>query len=1066
VIVQDNTNPVIVGCPSNITVNANASCQATVNWTAPTVIDNCGGTLTLTSTKNPGTIFNLGTTVVTYTAADAVGNTSTCSFNVLVEDNTNPVITGCPSNITIGANGSCQAVVNWTAPTASDNCTGVTLTTTKNPGTVFNLGTTPVTYTATDADGNTSTCSFNVTVQDNTSPVIAGCPSNITVNANASCQATVNWTVPTVSDNCGGTLTLTSTKNPGTLFNLGTTPVTYTATDAAGNISTCSFNVIVLDNTSPVIAGCPANITVNANASCQATVSWTAPTVSDNCAGTLTLTTTKSPGTVFGLGTTVVTYTATDAAGNTSTCSFNVTVQDNTSPVIAGCPSNITVNANASCQATVNWTIPTVSDNCGGTLSLTGTKNPGTLFNLGTTPVTYTATDAAGNTSTCSFNVIVQDNTGPIIAGCPANITVNADASCQATVNWTAPTVSDNCAGALTLTSTKNPGTVFGVGTTVVTYTAMDAVGNTSTCSFNVLVRDVTSPVITGCPSDITVNANGSCQATVSWTVPTVSENCGGGLTLTSNKNPGTVFGLGTTAVTYTATDGSGNSSTCSFNVIVQDNSNPVITGCPSNITVNANASCQGIVNWTLPTVSDNCVGATLTSTKNPGTAFNLGTTLVTYTATDAAGNTSTCSFNVTVQDNASPTIAGCPSNITVSVNASCQATVNWTAPTASDNCGGAVTLTSSKNPGTVFPIGSTPVTYTATDVAGNTSTCSFTIVVQDDMPPQFSGCSDVKVSSGGSCQASVTWVAPVASDCGPLTVTSSHNSGSIFPVGTTQVTYTAVDSDGHSSTCSFNVIVEDKTPPLFASCPSNVIAKAKNSCDASVSWTEPTAIDNCLGVTVTKSHSPGGVFPAGTTAVKYTATDAHGNQTVCQFSVTVEVEDLPVISNCPENIHVNSDESGDAAVEWTVPTAKAACGAVTLTSSHKPGDIFPIGTTTVEYKAEDPFGNVAYCRFQVEVKQQEIEIDISQIVTPDGNTQNDEWIVANIENFADNKVVIVDRWGGVIYTASGYNNESVVWKGYNRNGDLVPTGTYFYTISVRYGPSVFEKTGFIELIR
>ena len=358
----------------------------------------------------------------------------------------------------------------------------------------------------------------------------------------------------------------------------------------------------------------------------------------------------------------------------------------------------------------------------------------------------------------------------------------------------------------------------------------------------------------------------GKCQwflpSTVNWTVPTVSENCGGSLTLTSTKNPGTVFSLGTTVVTYTATDASGNSSTCSFNVIVQDNSNPVITGCPSNITVNANVSCQAIVNWTLPTVSDNCAGPTLTSTKNPGTAFNLGTTLVTYTATDAAGNTSTCSFNVTVQDNASPTITGCPSNITVSANASCQATVNWTAPTASDNCGGSVTLTSTKSPGTIFSLGSTLVTYTATDVAGNTSTCSFTVVVQDDMPPQFSACSDIKVSAGGSCNASVTWVAPVASDCGPITVTSSHNSGDIFPVGTTQVTYTAIDSDGNTSTCSFNVIVEDKTPPLFASCPSNIIVKAKNSCEASVSWTEPTAIDNCLGVTVTKSHSPGSCLP------------------------------------------------------------------------------------------------------------------------------------------------------------------------------------------------------------
>ena len=108
-------------------------------------------------------------------------------------------------------------------------------------------------------------------------------------------------------------------------------------------------------------------------------------------------------------------------------------------------------------SGTVNWTAPTVSDNCGGTLTLTTTKNPGTIFNLGTTLVTYTATDAAGNTSTCSFNVIVQDNTNPVIAGCPSNITVSANASCQATVNWTAPTVSDNCGGTLTLDPHKKP---------------------------------------------------------------------------------------------------------------------------------------------------------------------------------------------------------------------------------------------------------------------------------------------------------------------------------------------------------------------------------------------------------------------------------------------------------------------------------------------------------------------------------------------------------------------------------------------------------------------------------
>jgi gliding motility-associated-like protein len=1068
VLVQDNTNPLISACPSNINVNANGSCQAIVNWTAPTASDNCGGTLTLTSTKNSGTAFDLGTTVVTYTATDAAGNISTCSFNVIVQDNTNPVIIGCPSNITVNANASCQAIVNWTAPTVSDNCGGtLTLNTTKNPGTVFNLGTTIVTYTAADAAGNTSTCSFNVTVTDNTNPVIAGCPSNITVSANASCQATVNWSLPTVSDNCGGTLSLTSTRNPGTIFNLGTTVVTYTASDAVGNISTCSFNVTVQDNTNPVISGCPSNITVNANGSCQAIVNWTPPTASDNCTVPISVTSTKNPGTVFSLGTTVVTYTATDAASNTSTCSFNVTVLDNTIPVITGCPSNITINANGSCQAIVNWTAPSATDNCGGTPALTSTKSPGTTFGLGTTVVTYTATDAAGNASTCSFNVIVEDNSNPVILGCPANITVIAGASCQATVNWAAPTVSDNCGGTLSLTSTKNPGTVFGMGTTPVTYTATDAAGNTATCTFNVLVEDKTKPIISGCPSNITVAASASCTAVVNWSVPTVSDNClGPGLS--STKNPGALFALGTTVVIYTATDASGNVSTCSFNVIVEDNTDPVISACPSNIIVNADASCQAIVNWAVPTVSDNC-GATLTPTKPPGAVFGLGTTVVTYTAIDAGGNTATCSFNVTVQDVTSPTFNNCPSTITVSANASCEAVVNWTAPTASDSCDGTVVVSSTNHPGSVFSLGSTTVTYTAIDLAGNVSTCSFAVIVQDHTAPQISGCSDVVVAvGGGACETRVSWPAPTSADCGSVAMTSSYHSGDVFNVGTTEVIYTATDNNGNTSTCSFNVIVEDKIAPLFNNCPADVVITVNDACEASVNWTEPIASDNCAVDNIIKSHAPGDIFTAGTTTVKYTAEDANGNQVVCEFDVTVKVVDIPVFTYCPENIQVKSNEYGQAVVDWAVPTATTACSAVplTLTSSHQPGDIFPIGTTTVKYKAEDPFGNAGYCEFQVEVKQTDIDINVSPLVTPDGNAQNDEWIVTNIENFKDNKVVIVDRWGSVIYTASGYNNQTVVWDGSNRQGSVVPTGTYFYTISVRYGPAVFEKTGFIELIR
>ena len=95
-----------------------------------------------------------------------------------------------------------------------------------------------------------------------------------------------------------------------------------------------------------------------------------------------------------------------------------------------------------------------------------------------------------------------------------------------------------------------------------------------------------------------------------------------------------------------------------------------------------------------------------------------------------------------------------------------------------------------------------------------------------------------------------------------------------------------------------------------------------------------------------------------------------------------------------------------------------------------------------------------------------EIEIDISRVVTPDGNGMNDEWILTNIEKYKENKVVIVDRWGGLIFTGTAYDNQNVIWRGTNRSGGLVPTGTYFYTISVSFGSAKAEKSGFIELIR
>ncbi len=470
------------------------------------IISYQGSSATITQTAGlpSGSLFPVGTTTNTFVATDESGNTSTCSFDVVVTDVQKPVISNLPTNISVSNDASvCGAKVNWTAPTATDNCPGVILTSTHQSGDLFAIGTTTVTYTATDVYGNTISGSFTVTVNDTENPVINGLPANITVSNDAGvCGAKVNWTAATASDNCAGA-TIASSHVSGQQFPIGTTTVTYTATDAAGNITTASFTVTVNDTEKPVINGLPTNITVSNDAGvCGAKVNWTAATASDNCAGA-TIASSHVSGQQFPIGTTTVTYTATDAAGNITTASFTVTVNDTEKPVINGLPANITVANDASvCGANVSWTAPTVSDNCGGA-SIASSHVSGTQFPVGTTAVTYTATDASGNQVSASFTVTVTDNEAPKAKCQPVTITlVNGIATVTAAVVNNGST--DNC-GIASLSLSKTSFTCAEIGSNTVTLTVTDIYGNQSSCNAVVnVVGSIPTATIAAIPANST----------------------------------------------------------------------------------------------------------------------------------------------------------------------------------------------------------------------------------------------------------------------------------------------------------------------------------------------------------------------------------------------------------------------------------------------------------------------------------------------------------------------------------------------------------------------------------
>ncbi|MBL8189385.1 MAG: HYR domain-containing protein [Acidobacteria bacterium] len=330
----------------------------------------------------------------------------------------------CPTNInTVAAAGQCSAVVNFN-PTVGGTCGVVTCT--PPSGSSFNVGTTTVTCSQA---GGTPSCSFTVTVTDNQNPTIGACPTNQTVSAGANCTAAVTFSTPTANDNCG-TPTVTCVPASGSSFSLGVTTVTCTARDAANNSSSCSFTVTVNDTTAPAIGACPTNQTVSAGANCTAAVTFSTPTANDNCTTTPTVTCSPASGSSFALGVTTVTCTARDAANNSSSCSFTVTVNDTTVPTIS-CPGNQSAGSSGGAVAVV-FPTPTAMDNCTTTPNVTCNPASGSNFPVGVTTVSCTARDASSNQSqACSFTVTVTVNqftptptvrlTDPLVCTGPGN---------------------------------------------------------------------------------------------------------------------------------------------------------------------------------------------------------------------------------------------------------------------------------------------------------------------------------------------------------------------------------------------------------------------------------------------------------------------------------------------------------------------------------------------------------------------------------------------------------------------------------------------------------------------
>jgi uncharacterized protein YjdB len=685
-----------------------------------------------------------GTTNITYT----IGGNS--SFKTLTVDpnvsagtvsGTSPLCIGGTSTYT--SNGTVGG--SW----SSSNTAVATVNASTGLITAVGAGTTDIKYTVSSGCGSPVNAIKTLTVNPNvsagtvsgTSPVCIGATPTYTSNGT---------TVGSWSSSNTSVATVNASTGVVTAVGAGTTNITYTVNSGCGS-PVSNFLTLTVDpnvtagsisGTSPVCIG--ATPTFSSNGTSGGTWSSTNPSVATVNASTGVVT-------AIGTGTTDITYTVNSGCGSPKTNFKTLTVSSEpspgtvsgTSPLCVGQTASYTSNGDAGgIWSSSNTAVATVNASTGLV----------TAVAQGTVNIVYTVTACNGDPITSSQSLTVNplanagtvSGTTPLCVGQNTTYTSNGDAG--GTWSTSNPSVA-------TINAATGQLTALTSGTTTISYVVSNSCGSV-TASQSLTVNDVLNPgTVSGASSvcigsTTTFSSNGDPGGTWSSSNTAIA---------TVNASTGVVTGVaaGTVNITYSVSNGCGTTSSSKPVDVVS--CAPTIT-CPTSISTSTTSGCNKSVTTPDPAVNNatsltwTMSGATTGSgSGNVGTRnFNIGLTTITYTASNASG-TATCSFTVTVTDN-TPASITCPANIANQQNGNgkCSATIAVPNPVTSGNCSvsklswtmtGALTgsspVTGINYVGTqTFPVGITNITYTVTNGAGNTATCSFTVTVRNSKCP------------------------------------------------------------------------------------------------------------------------------------------------------------------------------------------------------------------------------------------------------------------------------------------------------------------------------------------
>lgn len=875
----------------NVVVSLDAFGNATVSASQ---VDNgssdASGIASMSLDVTNFTCANLGSNPVVLTVTDNNGNTATGNATVTVEDNTAPTASFTGGNFSLGSNRKVNISATSLVANVTDNCGGTTLSIVgQSEFDCSHVGQTiAMTVLLTDGAGNTSTVSGNITINDNfghcNNPPVAICVG-ATVPADNSCEASVFAQAFNNSSYDPDGDPITFSIAPAGPFGLGTHTVVFTVTDDEGASSSCTTTLTVVDQTGPALV--TQDITIPLDANGQATIGTGDVVVSatDNCSAvTLSLDQTQFDCSAV---------PAVNGSGGPGAISGTLTVDnefewyistdDNAQGNIVASGNNWTQSYSGAANLAAGQTyyIHVKATDVGGPEFFVGNfqLSGGFEFANGTQTLrTNTAEWQVSNTGWNNYgNPIFVGNSlyqwpwyGAVASFHPAQLiwAGSWNTSAGETKYFTAP---------IYPTSTGNN----------VTVTATDANGNTTTKGVVVNVIDNMAPIAAVQNITVALDANGQASISAYDVDNNSSDNCG----ITSyslDVSSFTCADAGTTIpVTMTVSDASGNSSSATAMVSVVDNTAPTAvanSGIVLQLDANGNASLSAAdVDGGS---SDNCG----VSTSIDITSFdcsNVGSNVVTLTATDPSGNSSIATTTVMVVDNTAPTVVT-NSNIVVQLDANGNGTLSAADVDggSSDNCG----IASTSIDVTSFNcsnVGSNSVTLTVTDVNGNSNTATVSVTVEDNVAPTAL-CQNITIDLPEDAPAIITasQIDAGSNDaCGIASVTVSPSSFDCSAVGDNTVTLTVTDVNGNVSTCTATVTVV-KSPLVVTSVESDFngyniscAGGANGSIDLTVSgacqpysysWSNGATTEDVTGLSVG--------------AYSVTVTDGNGDANTYQF--------------------------------------------------------------------------------------------------------------------------------------------------------------------------------------